>query len=316
MRYAIIGTGALGGFYGGMLAKSGADVHFLFNNDYDHVVKYGLRVDSVLGNFHLYGSGQEHREGILLNAYKSANEMPKCDVIVVTLKTINNFLLKKILPPLLHSKSTVILVQNGLGMEENLSKEFPGVAIAGGMAFICSVKKGPGHIEHAEFGELTVGGHVNVDMKVLERFRDDLVKSGLPAKTTDDLNDFRWRKLVWNIPYNGLTVILNAGTDQLMEDPDSRQLVNDLMVETITAANRCGAHIQDEFAQKMLDYTDSMLPYKPSMKLDFDHNRKMEIEYIYSNPIRAAAAHGFKMEKTSVVEQQLKFLEKSFVEAQ
>ena len=101
LRYAIVGTGALGGFYGGMLAQIGKEVHFLFHNDYDFVCKNGLKIDSVLGNFHLQN----------INAYNSTDQMPKCDVVLVCLKTTNNKILKKILPPLLHPKTCVILIQ-------------------------------------------------------------------------------------------------------------------------------------------------------------------------------------------------------------
>ena len=305
MKYGVVGTGALGGFYGGMLAKSGADVHFLFRSDYEKIQKNGLRVDSVMGDFVIPGAK--------INAYKSTLEMPECDVVLVCLKTVNNYHLKNLLPPLLHKGTTVIMVQNGLGMEADLAKEFPGQAIAGGMAFICSTKVGDGHIRHADFGELTIGSYTKTDPAILEKVIEDLKNAGLPVKLTNDLNDFRWRKLVWNIPYNGMTVIMNAGTDELMKEPHMRQLINELMLEVIAAGNACGAHIKEEFADKMMDYTDSMRPYKPSMKVDFDAGRMIEIGYIYSNPVKIAAENGFQMTRTAVMERQLKFLASKYL---
>ena len=305
MRYGIVGTGALGGFYGGMLANSGADVHFLFRSDYEKVLKNGLRVDSVSGDFIVSPTD--------INAYRSTVEMPKCDVVLVCLKTVSNCHLKSLLPPLLGSDTTVIMVQNGLGMEADLARDFPGLSIAGGMAFICSTKVADGHINHADFGELTIGSHTVKDPGVLEKVGIDLKNAGVPAKLADDLNSFRWRKLVWNIPYNGMTVIMDAGTDELMGEPHMRQLINELMLEVIAAGNTCGANIEEDFAAKMMDYTDSMRPYKPSMKVDFDAGRAMEIGYIYSNPIRFAAENGFSMKLTSVMERQLKFLSTKYL---
>jgi 2-dehydropantoate 2-reductase len=305
MRYGIVGTGALGGFYGGMLANSGADVHFLFRSDYDKVRDNGLRVDSVLGDFTISPAK--------INAYKTTTGMPECDVVLVCLKTVNNHHLKSLLPPLLGKNTVVIMVQNGLGMEADLAKDFPGMAIAGGMAFICSTKVGDGHIRHADFGELTIGSHTATDPAVLEKVSVDMNNAGIPVRLTDDLNDFRWRKLVWNIPYNGMTVIMDAGTDELMKEPHMRQLINELMLEVIAAGNVCGAHIREDFATKMMDYTDSMRPYKPSMKVDFDAGRMIEIGYIYSNPIRFAAEKGFSMKLTSVMERQLKFLSSKYL---
>ncbi len=300
LRYGIVGSGALGGFYGGMLANSGADVHFLFRSDYEKVRNNGLRVDSVLGDFVIPPAK--------INTYKSTTEMGECDVVLVCLKTVNNHHLKNLLPPLFRKNTTVIMVQNGLGMEADLAKEFPGLAIAGGMAFICSTKVGDGHIRHADFGELTIGSHTGTDPAILEKVAEDLKNARVPAKLTDDLNDFRWRKLVWNIPYNGMTVIMNAGTDELMKEPHMRQLINELMLEVIAAGNACGAHIKEEFAAKMMNYTDSMRPYKPSMKIDYDAGRMIEIGYIYSNPVKTAAEHGCRMIRTSMIERQLRFL--------
>ncbi|HHU35487.1 MAG TPA: 2-dehydropantoate 2-reductase, partial [Bacteroidetes bacterium] len=182
-----------------------------------------------------------------------------------------------------------------------------------GMAFICSTKVADGHIKHADFGELTIGSHTVKDPEVLEKVSIDLKNAGVPAKLADDLNSFRWRKLVWNIPYNGMTVIMDAGTEELMGEPHMRQLINELMLEVIAAGNTCGANIEEDFAAKMMDYTDSMRPYKPSMKVDFDAGRAMEIGYIYSNPIRFAAENGFSMKLTSVMERQLKFLSTKYL---
>jgi len=89
----LLWDGALGAFMGHVGACSN-DVHFLFHNDYDFVCKNGLKIDSVLGNFHLKN----------INAYHTTDQMPKCDVVLVCLKTTNNKILKEILPPLLHSK--------------------------------------------------------------------------------------------------------------------------------------------------------------------------------------------------------------------
>ena len=126
----------------------------------------------------------------------------------------------------------------------------------------------------------------------------------------DDLNSVRWKKLVWNIPYNGLTVVLNAATDTLTNNPDSRKLVIDLMNEVVSAGRTCGAKISDSFIDKMIAMTEKMTPYSPSMKLDYDARRPMEIQTMFTNPISIAKAQGFEMRKTEMLEQQLRFLEK------
>ena len=97
MKYAIIGTGAIGGYYGARLAQSGQEVHFLLHSDFDYVKEHGLQVDSCDGSFHL-----DH-----VNAYRSTSDMPAVDVVLVCLKTINNHLLDTLLPPLLGNNPVV-----------------------------------------------------------------------------------------------------------------------------------------------------------------------------------------------------------------
>ena len=299
-KYAIVGVGGIGGYYGGRLAQSGQEVHFLCRSDYQHIKEHGLKVESVKGDFHL----------TQVNAYNDAKQMPPCDVILVCTKTLSNYQLKEILPPLVHQDSLVILVQNGLGMEQTLAQALPDIKIAGATAFICSFKVGQGHIRHAEYGELSLSPYHACVADSLKQVALDLQQAGIPTQYVDDLNYLRWKKLVWNIPYNGLTVLMNASTDKLTFDADTRRLLQDLMREVIEAAATCGATIPFDFIDKMIASTEKMTPYSPSMKLDYEASRPMEIDTMYTCPIQTARAAGYEMKKTAVLEQQLRFKEK------
>jgi len=303
LRYGVIGTGGIGGFYGGMLAHSGQEVHFLFHSDFEHVRNLGLRVDSVFGDFHLEK----------VNAYHRTEDMPVCDVVLVGLKTTSNDLLKTLLPPLLGKQTTVILIQNGLGNEARLAADFPDLSIAGGLGFICSGKFGPGHIVHSEHGKISVGSYQGDTSTILEQVCADFVAAHVPCELSDDLLCSRWKKLVWNVPYNGLTVVMNALTSELMAYPATYDLCNDLMLEVIGAANACGVKISEKYAQVMLEYTLEMKPYATSMKLDFDFKRPLEIDAIYSAPLEAAEKAGFNMPKVRMLEQQLRLIQSRYL---
>lgn len=302
LSYAVIGTGAIGGYYGGRLALSGQDVHFLYHSEYDYVKANGLDVKSVNGDFHLNN----------MQVYNNTESMPKCDVILVCMKSTQNDKLTQMLAPIVKDDSTIMLIQNGLGLEQELAKSFPNQVIAGGMAFICTSRVSPGHIIHADYGALTTAYLNNkYDEETAEQIKADFKNANVPYTQGDDLNMFRWRKLVWNIPYNGLTVVLRTTTDKLMQNPASRQLITDLMEETVAGARACGANIKDDFVQKMLSNTDNMEPYAPSMRLDYDNHRQMEIRAIYSNPVKMAKAAGVHMHKVEMLEQQLRFIQEN-----
>ncbi|WP_163708545.1 putative 2-dehydropantoate 2-reductase [Mangrovibacterium lignilyticum] len=297
LTYAVIGTGALGGFYGGKLAKSGHNVHFLLHSDYQLVKQNGLKVDSRDGDFIIKPA----------SAFSSTTDMPKIDVVLVCLKTTNNKLLKELLQPLLHEDSLVLLIQNGLGIEEEIAAEFPHTQIAGGLAFICSNKVGPGHIHHLDLGKLILGAFNLRDLAVLNQVGYDFSQSGVPCLVTDDLYFARWQKLVWNIPFNGLTVVLNSTTDQIMAHETGKNLALEMMYEVVDGANACGVPLKREFADKMMAMTAAMKPYAPSMKLDYDYKRPMEIDAIYSQPLLQAKRNGFQMRKVEMLEKQLHF---------
>jgi 2-dehydropantoate 2-reductase len=298
MRYGIIGVGAIGGFYGSKLAYSGQDVHFLSHSDYQFVKERGMQVDSCDGSFHL-----DH-----VNVYQTPEDMPQCDVVIVGLKTTNNHLLSELLPPLLHERTVVVLIQNGIGVEADVQQMFPDVQLIAGLAFICSAKTEPGRVNHQCYGSINLGNYSCKDERLFSAILNDFTNAGIQAGSVP-YEEARWKKAVWNMPFNGMTVALNTRTDLLLKQPATRQLIRDLMMEVIEAAHHLGVTGLDEaFADKMIQMTDEMTPYSPSMKLDFDFHRPMEIYYLYTRPIQIAREAGFSMPKLEMLEAELRFL--------
>lgn len=298
MRYAVIGTGAIGGYYGARLAQSGQEMCFLLHRDYDYVKANGLQVDSCEGSFHL-----DHPL-----VYRSTQDMPQCDVVLVCLKSINNHLLRDLLPPLLKADTLVVLIQNGIGVEQDVEAMFPGIQLAAGLAFICSAKTEPGRVNHQCYGQINLGNYSCRDERRVEQVVADFNAAGVTAGLVE-YHEARWKKAVWNMPFNGMTVALKTQTDLLLQHPATRQLIYEQMMEVIGAAQHLGVKNLDEtFAQKMLEMTDVMTPYSPSMRLDYDFHRPMEIYYIYTRPIQIAREAGFMMPRLAMLESELKFL--------
>ena len=304
LTYAVVGTGAIGGYYGSKLARAGREVHFLLHSDYEYVREHGLRVNSCDGDFLL---PQVH-------AYASSESMPKVDVVLVGLKSTNQPLLRKLLPPLLHPGTLVVLIQNGIGLEADVQAWFPGQPLAAGLAFICSSKTEPGVISHQCYGSINLGNYSCRDASLFEAVVSDFCAAGIDAHEVDYL-EARWRKAVWNMPFNGMTVALQTQTDRLLKHPATRELIYEQMMEVIGAANALGINAIDEsFAQKMMQMTDEMVPYSPSMRLDYDFHRPMEVYYLYTRPIAEARGVGFAMPRLEMLERELLFIDKLNVE--
>lgn len=299
MKYSIIGTGGIGGYYGGRLAQHGHDVNFLLHSDYNHVKDNGLRVDSVNGDFFL-----EHPK-----VYDDAGRMPLSDVVLVCLKTTNNHLLPSLLSRVADEHTVVVLIQNGIGVEADVQRELPHLQLVAGLAFICTAKIAPGHINHQCYGQINLGNYSCRNEEVLAQIAEDFTNSGIKAGIVP-YETARWRKAVWNMPFNGMTVALNTQTDLLLKNRSTRQLIREQMMEIVHATRQLGVDGVDErFVEKMISMTDEMTPYSPSMKLDFDLHRPMEIEYIYTRPLQLAREAGKPMPKLEMLEAELRFIQ-------
>ncbi len=305
LSYAVIGTGALGGLYGGLLARAGVDVHFLVRSDFEHIRNFGLRVDSPLGNFHLER----------VSCFSRPEDMPPVDVAVVAWKTTANGVLAETLRHVCRPHTCVLVLQNGLDVEEAAAACVGSNRVLGGCCFLCCNKLGPGHIHHLDYGRIAFGeyddelaGYVSPRMLSIAA---DFQFAGIDAQPCQDLKTVRWSKLVWNIPFNGLSVVLDADTREIMLDPSSAALAHSLMVEVQTAAKHCGCTIQDRHLVKMLEDTRKMVPYDSSMRLDYRGKRPMEVEAIFGNPLRSAQAAGYRPEKIEMLYEQLCFLDRA-----
>lgn len=306
LSFAVIGTGALGAYFGGRLAAAGNDVHFLFHSEYEAACSHGLSVHSVKGDFCIPPDA--------LNAYDNPSRMPKCDVVFVTLKTTANDLLREMLPVVTRPDGIVVLIQNGLNVERQvramIADTLPNVLVCGGMAFICAYRVSPAVVRHDDYGALTIAAEPTDrnfarGASLAESVCQALRSSGVEATFSDQLLLKRWEKLVWNIPYNGLCTLLDATTEELQRREETRSLVRDLMAEVVNAARSLNVMVRPEFVDNMLRFTDSMRPYLPSMTLDYRAHRPLELEFIYRQPLLAAPS---LMPKVQFLYQSLAFV--------
>jgi len=306
-RIGIIGSGAIGGFYGLMLARAGFDVHFLLRSEFAAVASQGLQVNSALhGNLHLQP----------VQAYQSVADMPQCDWLLIGAKTTSNAELAPLISQAAAPGAKVVLMQNGLAVEDELRPLLPdSLHLLGGLCYICAHRSAPGVVEHQALGSVNLGYHsgpandAESRQQILEQGSALFQAAGLDSTAMAELNQARWQKLVWNVPYNGLAVLLNSATTALMGNADSRALIEAIMQEVVDAAGACGYQLPTGFAGKLLAATDRMPDYLPSMYHDFALQRPLELHAIYAAPLAAAAQAGCAMPRTEMLYQTLRFLE-------
>jgi len=305
-RIGIIGCGAIGGFYGVMLARAGFDVHFLLRSEYDVVRQHGLTIDSAV-----HGSVQ-----LNVQAYANAADMPPCDWLLIGAKATSNTELAPLIVQAAARDAKVVLLQNGLGMEEQLRADLPAnLHLLGGLCFICVDRQAPGVIRHQALGAVNLGYHsgpaADGGAALVEAGAALFRAAGVDSQAMADLGQARWQKLVWNVPYNGLSVLLGASTSALMSDADSRQLIRTLMAEVAQGAAACGHPLPDGYADHLLRVTEQMPDYWPSMYHDHVQQRPLELQAIYAEPLARAQAAGCELAQVRMLYQALRFIERA-----
>ncbi|PWE37535.1 putative 2-dehydropantoate 2-reductase [Pseudomonas prosekii] len=306
-RIGIIGTGAIGGFYGLMLARAGFDVHFLLRSEFSAVAAQGLQVNSAV-----HGA-------LSLNpvqAYSAAEDMPPCDWLLVAAKSTSSGL-APVIAKAAAPGAKVLLLQNGLDVEDSLREVLPdSLHLLGGLCLICVHREGPGVITHQALGAVNVGYHSGpahdeaTRMAIVEEGAGLFRSAGIDSQAMPNLHQARWQKLVWNIPYNGLSVLLGASTAPLMADADSRALIQSLMAEVVHGAKACGHDIAPGYADFLFSMTEKMPDYWPSMHHDLLHKRPLELEAIYARPLAAAKAAGCELPRIEALHRALVFIDR------
>jgi 2-dehydropantoate 2-reductase len=306
-RIGIIGTGAIGGFYGVMLARAGFDVHFLLRSEFSAVARDGLHIDSAV-----------HGALVLdpVQAYADAADMPPCDWLLIGAKSTANAALAPAISQAAAPGAKVLVLQNGLEVEDSLRAELPeSLHLLGGLCFICVHRTGPGRVTHQAFGGVNLGYHSGPAadegsrQAIVEQGASLFQAAGIESQAMANLHQARWQKLVWNIPYNGLSALLQAGTTALMTDVHSRASVQALMDEVVQGAHACGHVLPEGYARHLYAMTEHMPDYKPSMYHDYQEKRPLELDAIYARPLAAALQAGCDMPAVRLLYQALAFID-------
>jgi 2-dehydropantoate 2-reductase len=277
---AIVGSGSVGGYYGARLT-SVAEVSFLMRRDLAAVRERGLTIHSIAGDLHLDP----------VRAFATTEEIGLVDLVVIAIKTTANDILPGLLPPLLKPGTILLTLQNGLGNEAFLARHFPDHPVLGGMCFVCINRGEPGVIHHLAHGKVEMGAFSHPE--TLAPVADLFVRAGLDCRILPDLGLARWRKLVWNVPFNGLAIAGGGiNTQQILAKPELLARTRALMGEVIAVAAALGHSIDPAFAEANIKGTLEMGPYQPSSLVDFLAGNAVEVEAIWGSPLHEAKRLG------------------------
>ena len=280
---AVVGSGALGLYYGGRLARAGNAVRFLARSDLAVLRSRGIVVRAPDGHFTL--------PNVTLAA--TPEEIGPVDLVVITLKATANDQLSRLLPPLLQAGTLVLNLQNGLGVDEAVAAVVGPERTVGGLCFVCVNRTEPGIAECTMAGEIMLGEFAGASQERTHALADLFGRAGVKLSVNECLAGARWHKLVWNVPFNGLAVAAGGiSTADILLSTALEAEVWELMREVQSIAAAHGVVISDEFVVAQVERTRPLGDYKPSTLLDFLAGKPLELEPIWGEPLRRAQAKG------------------------
>ncbi|EKO14836.1 ketopantoate reductase family protein [Leptospira kirschneri] len=287
-RILVLGSGAIAGLYAGKLAQAGCKVDFWVRKNSSELKKNGFQIESASwGNFHY------KVERVFESVPKNLKDY---NLVLNCLKCLPDIDLKKILGETIPQNLPILLLQNGIDIEEPVSILYPENEILSGLAFVCANRTDTGKILHLDYGELIIGSWNRNPSFICDQLVGLFNSVGVPTQNTNTIRQTRWKKLMWNAPFNPISVLCGGkNTSEILDNLFSRKLVIEIMKEVQTLSKLDGAEVPTTQIDAFLQMTETMKPYKTSMLLDFEAGRPMEIEAILGNTIRIAEKNNLEI---------------------
>lgn len=282
----IVGAGAIGALYGSALARADARVSVVCRSDFAEVSRHGFSIRSQLLGDHVF------RPHAVLREVAEHEGTP--DYLVLTAKIVQGLDRAALIRPAVGPRTVIVLIQNGIGIEQPIAAAFPGNELLSALAFIGVGRTAPGHVHHQSLGWLMLGKYPTGVTTAAEQIARLFEAGGVTCKLTDNVIAARWQKAVWNAVFNPISVLGEGlDTEAILKD-DGERLVRAAMQEVCEVAAAAGSALPPQIIDQLLTATRSMGAYKTSMALDYENRRPMETEAILGNVVRAAGHHGAK----------------------
>lgn len=289
-KFLVVGAGAVGAYFGGRLAQAGCKVSVTCRSEYDVVKEKGFEIKSVDGDFHFEPE----------NVYKQTSEITEYpDYVIVSLKALPEVDTVEIIKSAVGPETVILLLQNGIDIEQPVTEVFPENEILRALAFICVSRTSPGHVNHVDFGLLTLGKFPVGQSKKADLLGEFFNSAGVKTTVTDDIIAGSFKKLAWNAAFNPLSVAYKMTTKEILDNPETAKFAENIMKEVCEIAKFANHPLPQETVPDLLKATKNMKPYKTSMLQDYENGKPLETEVILGNTLRISQKLGIEVPNIS-----------------
>lgn len=287
MKIYVVGTGGVGGYFGGLLAKAGNNVTFVARNEsFLALKKDGLVVKSVVGDFEIKS----------IQVIENISEIKDPDLVLFTVKTYQTEEVATELAKVVSQKTIIITFQNGIDNDESIKKHIPNGNVYPGVAIIISAKTGANIISQTGGPrKLTFGDRNNSNNKNLREIETLMKNASIDASVSDDITRDLWTKFLFIIPFAGLTAMYQKPIGEILSDPIKKKQYKDCLSEVIDVANSMNVKMNNDVFESVMTMTTNMVATaKSSLLVDIENGRPTEIETLHGTLLKLAREKGIE----------------------
>lgn len=282
-KVLIVGAGAIGAFYGGVLARAGCEVSAVARSDYDTIAANGYRIESHLGEL-------SWRPRQLLRAATEYRGTP--EILLVCLKLTADTDPATLIGPAVGGQTVIVLVANGIAVEAPLAAAFPHNELVSGIAYAAVSRDADGIIRHhSQFTRLVLGRYPSGPSATARHLVRLLKLGGSSGAATEDIVGARWQKSAWNTVLNPISALGGGlGTRDMLASESTTRFVREAIFEFSAIATAAGHPLAENTVDTLIEGTRKLPNYVSSMGQDFLAGRPMETEALLGNVLRIAQA--------------------------
>jgi 2-dehydropantoate 2-reductase len=300
-RVAVMGTGAVGGFFGGMLARAGRDVTFIARPATADIIKTkGLFIDSV-----------KFQEAIRAKSSSDPAAVADAELILFCVKTLDTVSAAQSLAPHLAPGAVLVSLQNGVDNAERIFSA-TGLKAIEAVVYVAASVPEPGRIKHAERGDLAIGGDKSRNAE-LARISSTFENAGVPCRISENIQSDLWHKFVFNCALNAISAIAQTGYGDVAESDLGREAMIAAARETIAVARAIGLELpENEILERLVFFGKKMGPVRSSTAQDIARKKHTEVDALNGLVVQLSAKHGVPTPVNHTLTALLKLIEAKF----
>ena len=282
MRVAVMGAGAVGGYFGARLAASGMDVTFIARGEHLKAMqKHGLRIRSIQEDLEIHAT-----------FISSSDQVAPVDLVLLAVKSQDTEEAARTLAPFMGRDTAVLSLQNGVDNADKIARLWGGDRSLAGVAYIAARISAPGVIEHSGGGRIVLGSPHMGAQEHIRIVHSVLAQARISCDVSSDIREVLWKKLAWNAPFCALSCLLHMTVGEILDSASLEALVRGCVDEVREAARCRGIDLPPSTAQEVLTSSVALRSVKPSMLQDLEAGKPLEHEALNGTVVRILQQSG------------------------